>query len=46
MKHTPRTLPTWPFPYAIDAWLYGFDYTFGYQIKLVRAFWGIPHDAT
>lgn len=33
-----------PMPLPANAWWSGFDYVFGYQIKLVRQFWGIPTD--
>ena len=31
-------------PPAITAWWSGFDYVFGYQLKLVQEFWGLPRD--
>lgn len=31
-------------PLPLNAWLAGFDYIFGYQLKLVREFWGIRQD--
>lgn len=39
---TPSTVSV---PLPINAWWSGFDYVFGYQIKLVQQFWGIPSDS-
>lgn len=33
-----------PLPTPLYAWLSGLDYVFGYQLKLVREFWGITED--
>lgn len=33
-----------PLPLPLTAWWSGFDYIFGYQIKLVQNFWGISGD--
>lgn len=40
---TGHLLPS-PMPLPLNAWLAGFDYIFGYQLKLVREFWGITQD--
>lgn len=29
-------------PPALSAWWSGFDYVFGYQLKLIHSFWGLP----
>jgi len=31
-------------PLPLNAWLSGFNYIFGYQLKVVREFWGIRQD--
>ncbi|MDQ5946554.1 MAG: hypothetical protein QG619_1982 [Pseudomonadota bacterium] len=33
-----------PLPTPLYAWLSGIDYVFGYQLKLVKEFWGIAED--
>lgn len=42
-RTTPTAVTSWPLLYPLDAWLHGFDYAFGYQLKLMRAIWGLPH---
>lgn len=32
-------------PTPLYAWLSGFDYVFGYQLKLVKELWGIDEEA-
>lgn len=29
-------------PMPLNAWWSGFDYIFGYQIKMLQEFWGFP----
>ena len=40
-RQTASALPV-PMPPALTAWWSGFDYIFGYQLKLVQEFWGLP----
>lgn len=44
-QHLQRSFPTLMFaPYA--HWAAGFEYAFGYQLKLVREFWGLTGDGS
>lgn len=47
MKTPP--LPDTPFPVALFAplthWAAGFEYAFGYQLRLIWDFWGFTDDA-
>ena len=49
MKDLQNSRPALPFatemPIPLTAWWSGFDYAFGYQIKLLQQFWGFsPRD--
>jgi hypothetical protein len=39
---TPSPIHT---PLPLTAWWSGFDYIFGYQIKLVKELWGFPQNS-
>lgn len=40
----PTTAPLSPLAYSVGALWSGFDYAFGYQLKLLSAFWGLSRD--
>lgn len=46
MKNDQSSTPLQPSLYVpLSHWASGFEYAFGYQLKLIREFWGITDDA-